>query len=410
MGDKSVTLWFVGIISSTYLIFGILQPILIVWMHIIIPSFIESDVKKVYYGLRNRVMFILNRTSGLMKTSNAMCQHFNPVCRSVRDFPEYSIARMLMTMNDFDIPHDDPWESRNLFNKTVNAYQAIVYDKPDPTNGMIMLVLLSLHASVLALCLYGGDAGVITAAVMLGIPGSGLIAYFGYNFSTAAYNMYMEKFYPPPPPAYDDGRIKRPKHKGKGDLDDKLHKPSKVKPGVISSILKKGVGKKIEDELMDFDSDEDDDNGSIVTRSTLTKADVPSLSFENIPNTKDFAKKQIRERLSRPRTSEHSLDRVSSLGSITMSKMSKAMSSSSSKYKINMNHAHRRALRKHHASSGSDVDDETSVLTMNTMNTMETSSSHASMTKAQLVQLQQQQLVDIVEGNEMGGSVEVPEP
>jgi len=211
-----------------------------VWMHIIIPSFIESDVKKVYYGLRNRVMFILNRTSGLMKTSNAMCQHFNPVCRSVRAFPEYSIARMLMTMNDFDIPHDDPWESRNLFNKTVNAYQAIVYDKPDPTNGMIidygkvvleifsypflmfmeffvsslpvvmfefvmnMLVLLSLHASVLALCLYGGDAGVITAAVMLGIPGSGLIAYFGYNFSTAAYNMYMEKFYPPPPPAYDD--------------------------------------------------------------------------------------------------------------------------------------------------------------------------------------------------------------
>ena len=33
MGDKSVTLWFVGIIASTYLIFGILQPILIVWIH-----------------------------------------------------------------------------------------------------------------------------------------------------------------------------------------------------------------------------------------------------------------------------------------------------------------------------------------------------------------------------------------
>ena len=185
MGDKSVTLWFVGIIASTYLIFGILQPILIVWIHIIIPSLIEQDVKKVYYGLRRRVMFILNRTAGLMKSSNALVQHFNPVCRSVRAFPEYSIARLLLTLNDFDIPHDLPWETRNLFNKTVNAYQAIVYDKPDPTNGVVidysmviyeifwyplslmveyfvsstpvimfefvmnMLVLLSLHASIL---------------------------------------------------------------------------------------------------------------------------------------------------------------------------------------------------------------------------------------------------------------------
>ena len=427
MGDKSVTLWFVGIIASVYLIFGILQPILIVWMHIVIPSFIEGDVKTIYYGLKNRVKFILNRTSGLMKTSNAMIQHFNPVCRSVRAFPEYSIARLLLTLNDFDIPHEPAWETRNLFNKTVNAYQAIVYDKPDPTYGMEinysrvileifwypfsillehfvsnipvmmfefvmnMILLLTLNSCVLVLCLYGGDAGVITSSVILGIPGFGLIVYFGYNFSVAIYNLYMEKFHPPPPPEYDDGRVKRPKVKGK--LDDKLHKPTKIKPGVIGSILRRSKGQKQTDMLMDYNSDEDeeqdDDNGSIFSRSTLTKADVPRLSFENIPNTKDFAKRQDIERLERPRTSEHSLDRVSSLGSMTLSKLSKA--SSGSKYKISLNRTHKHTIKKHHVSSGSDISDEdTSVLTMNTMNTMETSSSHASLTKAKSMHMQQQ--------------------
>jgi len=92
------------------------------------------------------------------------------------------------------------------------------------------------------------------------------------------------------------------------------------------------------------------------------------------------------------------------MGSMTMSKMSRA--SSSSKYKISVNHSHKHAVRKHHASSGSDMDDETSVLTMNTMNTMETSSSHASMAKAQLLFTHQQQLSNIAEIKEMGDAPE----
>lgn len=39
-----------------------------------------------------------------MRNKNSLIQHFNPVCRLARDYPHLPIARLLMSLNDFDLP------------------------------------------------------------------------------------------------------------------------------------------------------------------------------------------------------------------------------------------------------------------------------------------------------------------
>ena len=51
-----------------------------------------------------KARLILGRTFGLMRDSNAMVQHFNPACRAARMYPALPIARLLMSVNDRDIP------------------------------------------------------------------------------------------------------------------------------------------------------------------------------------------------------------------------------------------------------------------------------------------------------------------
>jgi hypothetical protein len=42
-----------------------------------------------------------------MRDSHALIQHMNPACRVARLFPELPIARLLISLNDYDVPYFD---------------------------------------------------------------------------------------------------------------------------------------------------------------------------------------------------------------------------------------------------------------------------------------------------------------
>jgi len=46
----------------------------------------------------------MNRTSGIMNDAESPIQHFNVACRAARNFPSLAIARLLISLNDFDVP------------------------------------------------------------------------------------------------------------------------------------------------------------------------------------------------------------------------------------------------------------------------------------------------------------------
>lgn len=67
-------------------------------------SIAMKDVNFILANLRDRARYIYKRTNGLMKTSRALVHHFNAACRASRQFPGLLTSRLLMSLNDFDLP------------------------------------------------------------------------------------------------------------------------------------------------------------------------------------------------------------------------------------------------------------------------------------------------------------------
>ena len=96
------------IISYYYLLADIfvIQPIKIWLVWIVVPSFggLNEDVFKLCQGLKNRFITLMNRKVGCMRDSHAVLQHLNPACRVARLFPQLPVSRLLMSLNDYDVP------------------------------------------------------------------------------------------------------------------------------------------------------------------------------------------------------------------------------------------------------------------------------------------------------------------
>jgi hypothetical protein len=76
-----------------------------IWIKaIVISGIAASDIRSVHALLRERAKYVLRRSSGLIRFSDSLIQHFNPACRAARAFPELPISRLLMSLNDHDLP------------------------------------------------------------------------------------------------------------------------------------------------------------------------------------------------------------------------------------------------------------------------------------------------------------------
>jgi hypothetical protein len=104
LGTRSTSLWLYIVIVAFIQEVLLLQPLKILMRWIVINNVVSEDIRKTVLDFRDRSRIILIRSSGLMRDSNALVQHFNPACRAARMFPELPISRLLMTVGDFDIP------------------------------------------------------------------------------------------------------------------------------------------------------------------------------------------------------------------------------------------------------------------------------------------------------------------
>jgi hypothetical protein len=280
---------------------------------------VSADVKTIHSSLKKRIHFLLRRTNGLMKSANSIVQHFNPACRSARAFPDYSIPRLLMTLNDSDIPRRRPGEVHLLLEKMFNAYNAVVYDKPDPTDGVKirwsfvvfetisyplfllhelfiylvpmrsyeiavnLITLVVFHASVLLLCLYCGDAGVIGGSVLLGIPGLSLLSYFLGDTGLQLYKLYRNRQQSSAETEFSEAAL---------DKEVELKPTSIIKsrpwasPFDLGFLGKSASVQPVDDgtvlELEDFNDDQ-----SVITYSTISKHSIiPALDLREIPTVK----------------------------------------------------------------------------------------------------------------------------
>jgi hypothetical protein len=98
------TFWIIEIIIVLIISILILDPLVITLKFLIVTTASRKDVLALYYVLKNRGASILRRKTGLMNTTHALLHHFNPACRAAREFPHLPAAKLLVSLNDFDLP------------------------------------------------------------------------------------------------------------------------------------------------------------------------------------------------------------------------------------------------------------------------------------------------------------------
>jgi len=82
----------------------ILEPLKI-WINCIVASsLVDEEIRACLGLLRDRTEYLLQRTRGSMTNANCIIQHLNPVCRVARYYPRLPISRILLSLNDADIP------------------------------------------------------------------------------------------------------------------------------------------------------------------------------------------------------------------------------------------------------------------------------------------------------------------
>jgi hypothetical protein len=64
----------------------------------------RKEILALHHVIKLRGKTILRRSIGLMTHSHALMHHFNPACRAARLHTQLPVARLLMSLNDFDMP------------------------------------------------------------------------------------------------------------------------------------------------------------------------------------------------------------------------------------------------------------------------------------------------------------------
>jgi hypothetical protein len=105
IGSRATNMWlavtFIGLTQDIFL----LAPTKVFINFIVINGNVAAEVRALCERMSRRSKLIMMRTNGMMRDAGSLIQHFNPACRVARMYPHLPIARLLLSLNDHDLPH-----------------------------------------------------------------------------------------------------------------------------------------------------------------------------------------------------------------------------------------------------------------------------------------------------------------
>ena len=93
----------------------ILKPMKLWMKWVMISSLTSAEIRSFHGILRERAKVILTRKSGIVTNFNCIIQHFNPACRAARCYPHLSASRLLVCLNDDDLPINEVQRPASLY-------------------------------------------------------------------------------------------------------------------------------------------------------------------------------------------------------------------------------------------------------------------------------------------------------
>jgi hypothetical protein len=192
LGPKAVDIWLKGCMFSFLQAVFLLQPIRIFLDYIVLAGVPSDRLRKIHSTLRQRVKGMLSRTAGLVKGANSIIQHLNPACRASRRFPHLRMSRILMSINDNDIPLSALLSSDNsgLISAIVDVLWVfllvlalmLIVVMPDSIGDSLLDVAASLAVNgVLVFGVSLSEIGSIALPVCLFLAIGGFVVHHEYN-------------------------------------------------------------------------------------------------------------------------------------------------------------------------------------------------------------------------------------
>lgn len=197
VGAKTTKIWLSTAGVAIFADVVVVQAIQ-VWMRwVVVTATVGPDVRELFLQLKLRSRLILMRSRGLLKFSNALIQHFNPACRAARLFPSLPVARLLMSLGDYDFPNYDKSSSSSSIGSDsqrgysyFNAWILTSSLLPDEMQDTFLEVLIAISCGAVALALnyvavlslYGA---VVSLVFIVALPAA-------YEFGSFALDRYLK--------------------------------------------------------------------------------------------------------------------------------------------------------------------------------------------------------------------------
>lgn len=103
IGSRATNIWLLGGVISILQQIFILQPLRI-WVTFVVLSSFADNVRLWHGLLRERSTVIMQRSQGIIRDADSLIQHVNPACRAAQSFPGLPASRLLLSINDYDLP------------------------------------------------------------------------------------------------------------------------------------------------------------------------------------------------------------------------------------------------------------------------------------------------------------------
>ena len=115
-------------------------------MTFVVLSTISDDIRLWHGLLREKAKSIMQRSSGMIRDADALIQHINPACRAAQSYPHLPASRLLLSINDFDLPVSEVLEARERNSKIrrVAKYALLVV--------LLSVLLLTILPEVIQVC------------------------------------------------------------------------------------------------------------------------------------------------------------------------------------------------------------------------------------------------------------------
>ena len=114
-GSVSTNNWLINVGINVLLDIFVQSVMKLFVFSIVLPSFFLPDLHALHDHLKHKFNIIISRKRGLIQAGVDIIQYTNPTCRASRTFSGCTMAKVLLSVNDFDMPIVLQYDESNLF-------------------------------------------------------------------------------------------------------------------------------------------------------------------------------------------------------------------------------------------------------------------------------------------------------